>query len=50
VTEIRMERPEDTLAIRAVQEQAFSGVNEARLVDLLRKANQGADLAGCHPR
>jgi putative acetyltransferase len=40
VTEIRLEKPEDILAIRAVQEQAFRSVNEARLVDLLRKANQ----------
>ena len=37
---IRAERAEDVAAIRVVNERAFGGQTEARLVDTLRKANK----------
>lgn len=40
VTEIRNESPEDAAAIRHVLDRAFSGSNEANLVELLRTANK----------
>src|SRR5262245_65544758 len=40
VIEIRNETPNDCSAIREVNERAFGGPAEARLVDLLRAANK----------
>jgi len=40
VIEIRSERPEDAAAIRQVHEAAFGRSNEARLVEMLRRANK----------
>jgi putative acetyltransferase len=38
--EIRLERPDDVAAIRHVNERAFGGPAEAKLVDQLRAANK----------
>jgi putative acetyltransferase len=38
--EIRVERPDDANAVRHVNERAFGGSAEARLVDALRAANE----------
>jgi putative acetyltransferase len=40
VIEIRHERPDDYLMVRDVNERAFGGPAEARLVDMLRAANK----------